>query len=105
MKQTNKTKTAAREKPQRRNDLYNLSAYARGFVDVNGDLRGVLLSGYSKDESVDTSYVSIWCKGKYVRVVEDRNGDTYIKIKMTEVTMRKDGDAEEEDEDDDIPFN
>ena len=61
--------------------LYTLSAYARGYLTSDERIKGVMLSAYTGSGD-DREYVNVWVKGDFASVVEAKDGNIIVKIKM-----------------------
>lgn len=61
--------------------LYALSAYARGYLTADERVKGVMLSAYTGSGD-DREYVNVWVMGDFVSVVESKDGNVIVKIKM-----------------------
>lgn len=67
--------------------LYSLSAYARGYLTADKLLKGVMLCAYT-DSGGDREYVNVWVKGDFASVVEAKDGNVIVKIKMLGIELK-----------------
>lgn len=81
-----------------KNQLFNLSAYAKAYENRDGSLKGVILSGYTNGEKGKRTYCNMWIPAELVRIRACKDGAPMISIKMTEITLPKPKNGEDADD-------